>query len=83
MRIIVTVIVIIGVLLFSFIESIIIAYACADTPVTSAEFVIVPGCGIREDGSLTLTLKYRLDAALDYLSEHEKRRMHRFGRAGQ
>ncbi len=34
---------------------------------TQANFVIVLGCGIFEDGTLTLTLKKRLDAALVYM----------------
>jgi uncharacterized SAM-binding protein YcdF (DUF218 family) len=35
-----------------------------------ANFVVVLGCGIFPDGSLTLTLKNRLDAAYDYMLEY-------------
>ena len=40
-------------------------------PPEDAGFVIVLGCGIFPDGQLTLSLKNRLDAAYDYLKEHE------------
>ena len=36
---------------------------------TKANFVIVLGCGIFPDGTLTLTLKNRLDAALEYMQK--------------
>ena len=71
LRIIIILVVVVGILLFTFIEGFIVAGACTDTPDTAAAFVIVPGCGIRENGSLTLTLQYRLDAACDYLTAHE------------
>lgn len=37
---------------------------------TETNFVIVLGCGIFPDGSLTLTLKNRLDAAIEYLERY-------------
>lgn len=37
---------------------------------TETNFVIVMGCGIFPDGSLTLTLKNRLDAAIEYLDRY-------------
>lgn len=70
LRITLTVIICIGLLSFAVVETLIIAFAGSAAP-HDANFVIVPGCGIFPDGRLTLTLKYRLDTAYDYLKEHE------------
>ncbi len=71
LRIIVTIIIVLGVISFAFIETLIIASAGSHLPEEEVSFVIVPGCGIFPDGKLTLTLMNRLDAAYDYLVEHE------------
>ncbi|MDD5017455.1 MAG: YdcF family protein [Eubacteriales bacterium] len=72
LRIIVTVIVCIGILSFVVIEALIIAGAGADIQQKEADYVIVLGCGIFPDGSLTRTLKNRLDTAYEYLTEYEE-----------
>jgi uncharacterized SAM-binding protein YcdF (DUF218 family) len=70
LRIIVTVIIVLGVLSFAFIETLIIASADGHLPGEEVNFVIVPGCGIFPDGRLTLTLIHRLDIARQYLDDH-------------
>jgi uncharacterized SAM-binding protein YcdF (DUF218 family) len=70
LRIIVTVIVVLGVISFAFIETLIIASTGGHLPEEEVNFVIVPGCGIFPDGKLTLTLMLRLDTAIEYLDEH-------------
>lgn len=72
LRIIVTVIVVLGVLSFAFIETLIIVSAGGHLPKEDVNFVIVPGCGIFPDGTLTLTLMHRLDTAVEYLGEHPR-----------
>ena len=71
LRIIVTVIICIGMISFVAIESVIIAWAVAETPQKETDYAIVLGCGIFPDGQLTLTLKNRLDTAYAYLTKHE------------
>ena len=70
-RIAVTVIVCIGLLVFAAVEMLLIVCAGGMRPDKDVSFVIVPGCGIFEDGRLTLTLIQRLDTAYDYLAEHK------------
>lgn len=71
LRIIVTIAVCIGIVLFSVIEIIIIVYANTKPPDEDVNFVIVLGAGIFSDGRLSLSLKIRLDNAKEYLDEHE------------
>lgn len=71
LRIVVTVCVVIGIISFAVIETLIVASAVSSDDDKEANFVIVLGCGIFKDGSLTLTLQNRLDAACDYLEIHE------------
>lgn len=70
LRIIVTVCVVIGILSFAVVETLIIASAVSSDEDKEANYVIVLGCGIFQNGSLTLTLKNRLDTAYDYLETH-------------
>lgn len=71
LRIIVTATVCVGILSFAAVETLLIVSANGYRPDREVSFVIVPGCGIFEDGRLTLTLKQRLNTAYDYLSGHE------------
>lgn len=71
LRIAVITVVVFGILTFAGVEAMIMAYQFTCSPSENANFVIVPGCGVYPDGRLTLTLKYRLDTACDYLSGHK------------
>lgn len=73
LRIIVTVVICIGMLSFVLVETVIIAWAGQDATQKDVDYVIVLGCGIFSDGSLTRTLQYRLDIAYDYLKAHEQK----------
>jgi uncharacterized SAM-binding protein YcdF (DUF218 family) len=70
LRIVVTAVICLGLALFVFVEALIISAACAPEPEEEADVVVVLGCGIFPDGHLSLSLKSRLDAALDYLEAH-------------
>ncbi len=66
-RIVVIAVVIIGMTFFFVIEGLIIRHAVMKVkPEENVDYIMVLGCGIFPDGSLTLTLKNRLDAALAY-----------------
>ena len=71
LRVIVTVIVCVGVAIFLVIEGIIITYANMPSSDEDVNYCIVLGAGIFPDGRLSLSLKLRLDNALEYLEEHE------------
>lgn len=71
LRIAVIIMICLGILSFAAVETVIIACQINSQPSDEANFVIVPGCGIFPSGELTLTLKYRLNTAYDYLKSHE------------
>ncbi|MBT3319173.1 MAG: YdcF family protein [Clostridia bacterium] len=71
LRVVVTVIVCLGVALFVVIEGIIITYANIPPPDEDVNYCIVLGAGIFPDGRMSLSLKIRLDNAVEYLEEHE------------
>jgi len=53
------------------IESLIIVEAnTSEADNTEMNFVVILGCGIFPDGSITLTLKNRLDAGIEYLNRY-------------
>lgn len=61
----------IGTAFFLLVESFILFNAYSkQAERTEVDYVIVLGCGIFPDGSLTLTLMKRLNAAIDYLEDH-------------
>lgn len=63
------VIVCIGIIFIMIVEVLIISEAINnESENIKSNFVIVLGCGIFQDGSLTLTLKKRLDAAIEYMN---------------
>ena len=64
------IIVCIGLAVFAVVEGFIIARARADTNPPEADYAIVLGCGILKNGQPTSTLRYRLDAAYDYMLEY-------------
>lgn len=70
-RVAVMVIVCLGIALFLVIEGIIIAYANSDPSDEDVNYCIVLGAGIFPDGRISLSLKSRLDNAVEYLNEHE------------
>lgn len=71
MRIAVVTVVLVGIMFFITIEGFIAYHAVKQVETdVKVDFIMVPGCGVFPDGSLTLTLKNRLDAALDYSLEN-------------
>ena len=71
LRVAITVCLIIGLLAAAFLETLMCVAAYKPPPEEDIGFVIVLGCGVFPDGTLTLSLKNRLDAAYDYLTVHE------------
>jgi uncharacterized SAM-binding protein YcdF (DUF218 family) len=60
-----------GLILFAVVEGLIIYHASKTVSSDEkADFILVLGCGIFPDGSLTQTLQNRLDAALEYYNQH-------------
>jgi uncharacterized SAM-binding protein YcdF (DUF218 family) len=58
-------------LTFVLVEMFIYAWAEHSPTEKNLDYIIVLGCGIFSDGSLTRTLQNRLDTAYDYLIAHE------------
>ncbi len=71
LRVAITVCLIAGLLFAAVLETLMSVTAYKPPPEEDTGFVIVLGCGVFPDGTLTLSLKNRLDAAYDYLTEHE------------
>ena len=71
LRVGITIVLVTGLLAAACFEVLMYEAAYRQPPEEDAGFVIVLGCGIFPDGQLTLSLKNRLDAAYDYLKEHE------------
>lgn len=72
-RTIVTVVVCLGIFVFAFTETLLIASANKyRTNNDDNNYVVVLGCGVFSDGRLTLTLMNRLNAAKDYLEKNEE-----------
>jgi len=71
LRVVIAAVLAVGVLTAACFEILMYEAAYRQPPEEDAGFVIVLGCGIFPDGRLTLSLKNRLDAAYDYLKEHE------------
>ena len=71
LRVGITIVLVTGLLAAACFEILMYEAAYRQPPEEDAGFVIVLGCGIFPDGQLTLSLKNRLDAAYDYLKEHE------------
>ncbi len=71
LRVAITVCLIIGLLAAAVLETLMCMAAYKPLPEEDTGFVIVLGCGVFPDGTLTLSLKNRLDAAFDYLTVHE------------
>lgn len=71
LRVVIAAVLAVGVLTAACFEILMYEAAYRQPPEEDAGFVIVLGCGIFPDGRLTLSLKNRLDAAYDYLIEHE------------
>lgn len=67
----ITVVLVVGLIAAVCFEILMYEAAYRQPPDEDAGFVIVLGCGLFPDGQLTLSLKNRLDAAYDYLKEHE------------
>jgi len=71
MRIAITIFLVVGLLGAASLETLMCVAAYKPPPEEDTGFVIVLGCGVFPDGTLTLSLKNRLDAAYDYLTAHE------------
>jgi len=71
LRVAVIICLVAGLLMSAVLETLMNAAAYKEPPKADAGFVIVLGCGVFPDGQLTLSLKYRLDAAYDYLTAHK------------
>ena len=71
LRIAITVCLCLGLLAVAVLETLMSIAAYKEPPEEDAGFVIVLGCGVFPDGTLTLSLQNRLDAAYDYLTAHE------------
>lgn len=71
LRVAITVCLIAGLLFAAFLETLMSVAAYKPPPEEDTGFVVVLGCGVFPDGTLTLSLKNRLDAAYDYLTVHE------------
>ncbi len=73
LRTVVIVLVCFGIFVFTFTETLLVASANKyKTNKEDNNYVIVLGCGVFSDGRLTLTLMNRLDAAKNYLNDHEE-----------
>lgn len=71
LRVIIAAMLVVGLIAAACFEILMYEAAHRQQPEKDAGFVIVLGCGLFPDGRLTLSLKNRLDAAYDYLKEHE------------
>ena len=71
LRAVIAAVLAVGLIAAAIFEMLMYEAAYRQPPEEDAGFVIVLGCGIFPDGRLTLSLKNRLDAAYDYLIEHE------------